>query len=182
MITTMEVLTVKTSDIRVHQVIDECADLSYLGEYTNKHPGYDELKRGSAFDRFPESGRDYREYQYFIPANTVEEHRKGLIALGYSKGDAEELARSYCKQDYKRYEALNRGDWQPIGIYATANVLCGSCGEVSKIQSYGLWGIESDSEETIEETTEEQIKDLKDELTKMGVTIIEDDDPVIVYE
>ena len=51
MITTMEVLTVNTSDIKVHQVIDECADLSYLGEYTNKHPGYDELKRGSAFDR-----------------------------------------------------------------------------------------------------------------------------------
>lgn len=137
----------KIDQIRIKVQLDEHPDTSYLGEYTDDYPGDYELQRGSAFDRKP--GRN--ELRYFVPANSVEDHRHGLSRMGYSRSQAEEMAREYCRQDYKRMEALNEGQWAFMGITAEARVsyAAGPNGHrrLEWLTSSGLWGIESDSDD-----------------------------------
>lgn len=62
--------------IEYEEEVDDCPDLSWLGEYTNEVPSSNDLKRGNAMDR-GKGNKLYGKYQYFIPANRVEYTRKG---------------------------------------------------------------------------------------------------------
>lgn len=71
------------------------------------------------------------------------------------------------EQDYKRAEALNRGDWCYLGVFAVAEVVIGET--CQRIRSGGLWGIESDSDSSyFAELRAEQLAELKEQLLALG--------------
>lgn len=150
----------------------------YLGEFKNDADSED-LKRGSAFRWKP---GDSRTLEYFIPAISVDEHKEGLRRLGYAKGVAETLARSYCRQAFTRAEGLDAGDWCYIGIMAKATVKTPvdhnpGCFRLETFTSGGLWGIESDSgSDHIGEIHQEELDDLKSHLEDFGVDLSNWDD------
>lgn len=162
----------KIDEIKIKAIPDECyGDISWLGEYTDEHPGAYALQRGSAFDRETGSSNYLR---YFIPANSVEDHRKGLSRLGYSRSQAEEMAREYCRQDYERIEALNRGEWHFIGIQVEARVSYGvepnGHRRLEWFTSSGLWGIESDSStDYLIEVANDEVSNLREHLNAFNI-------------
>lgn len=164
----------KIEEIVVEHIIDKCADVSYLGEYTDEYPGEDALHRGSAFDR-GHGERLTHEYQYFVCTISVEEHRQGLVKLGCSKGNAEEMARRYCRGDYERVESLSIGDWNFIGIQAKAVVsypIGNGSRRLEAFTSSGLWGIESDGgSDYIESVEREEIEGLRNHLSHFDVDL-----------
>jgi hypothetical protein len=85
------------------------------------------------------------------------------------KGETPEQVRQYVCRDYERMERLNRGDWCYIGIRAEAEILVPSAGIVQEITSGGLWGIESDSDESyFAEVEAEELADLRRHLAGIG--------------
>jgi hypothetical protein len=102
---------------------------------------------------------DHRSFQYFN--GPVENY----------KGETPENIRKYILQDYERMEGLNNGQWVYIGILAEAQVSIpsGTSAVESEITSGGLWGTESDSEESYLESIEkEELADLKTQLKALG--------------
>lgn len=166
----------KIESITIKQEIDECPEVSWIGEFTSDYQDSDDIKRGSVFEH--DKG-NHRTHDFFVPTISVSEHRKGLQEIGYSKGEAERLARSYCRSDYERILALERGDFCFIGITAEACVSypTGNNGDrrLEWLSSGGLWGIESDSGEYLNEIEQEQLSDLKNHLSEFGVDLTDFD-------
>jgi hypothetical protein len=133
----------------IEHMPDESPDLSYLGEYSNTPAAVhiDRKERG-------EQGRN--EYRYFN--------------LGH--GDAD-----YIEQDYKRYEAYNRGEWYCIGIQAVAVVSYPTGNGNRRLETFAssvLWGIESDSDKNhMGEVEREQLNELKSHLEAFNIPLPE---------
>lgn len=157
----------RIDEVKVEWKQDESPDLSFIGEYTNESDPYYIVAVGEHAGEFvvdlpeeaemPPHGNNYR---YFKP-----------YAGGEKLGSAE--YRSYGKQDYKRMADYNRDDWFMQGCVAKATVSY-PIGQGSRrlewFTSSGLWGIESDSEKDyLKETEDEQLEDLADHLSKLGV-------------
>lgn len=166
----MATIKTKIESIKIERIPDDNLDLSYLGEYTSKVPDKADINRNNAFLRV---NRGRNEYKYFIPANRVESTRRDLIRMGWNKQDAEVQARKQNRQDFERMEEFAAGDVSCMGIKAIANLLV-PLGENywihQSVESGGLWGIESDSnEEYIKEVAEEELSELREILG--GLTI-----------
>lgn len=96
-----------------------------------------------------------REYNYFKP-----------YAGGEPEGSGDYI--TYGKQDFKRMESLNNGNWCFIGIIAKAEIRTKN-GTSQTITSGGLWGIESDSGESeLDQVGKEQLEGLRQELKRLG--------------
>jgi hypothetical protein len=79
--------------------------------------------------------------------------------------------RMYQAQDKKRLEAYYNDEWHMTGVKAVAeiHIIKDNWTEVINVDSFGLWGIESDSgEEYIKEVAQEQIEDLSETLAELG--------------
>ena len=130
----------------VEHIPDDNTDLSHLGEYTNS-PGY----KNEAIDRKERGDMGKGEYRYFVPGMTGEET---------GNPDSPE-------QDYQRMENYNRGDWQMIGIRASAEIVVD--GVCQTITSGGLWGIESDSgADYFSEVGRDELGQLRGLLAELG--------------
>jgi hypothetical protein len=110
---------------------------------------------------------DPREYQYFNPSfNYVDKNGHAL-----PENTPEEVCK-YVRQDYERMESLNRGDWYFLGISAEAKISVPSgyqTGTLQTITSGGLWGIESDSEDSyLESIEQEELSELRSQLKALG--------------
>ena len=117
---------------------------------------------------------NHREYRYFNPSfNYVDKAGKPLPE------NTPEDVRKYVKQDYERMESLYAGNWSFIGIKAKAEIQIGSSRGVTSagnavyipqtIHSGGLWGIESDSEESyLRSVEQEELSDLRTQLYELG--------------
>jgi hypothetical protein len=105
-----------------------------------------------------------REYEFFNPSfNYVGSDGKIQDNL------TPEEVRKYTRQDYERMEAGNRGDWNMLGIRAEARVQLTKDGPWQEISSGGLWGIESDSDQSyIKEVKDEQLHELREQLKALG--------------
>ncbi len=142
--------------VHVCHPIDEDPDLSYLGEYSNTpDPRF-------CIDR-KERGRQERgTYRYFNPSKNYD-------------GEGMDELKKYTEQDYNRMEDYNRGGWCMEGVCAVAKVQLGST-LIQKLESGGLWGIESDSDRSFfQEMEEEQLDELRAELISVGFTPAEID-------
>jgi hypothetical protein len=87
------------------------------------------------------------------------------------KGETPEQIRKYVRCDYERMERLNRGDWCYVGIRAEAEILIptGDASLAQAITSGGLWGIESDSDESyFAEVGAEELAELRTQLSGIG--------------
>jgi len=134
-------ITNHIESIKIHHILDTDPDTSWMGKYSN-------TKEKWAIDRQVVNRRIGRnEYRYFIPANN--DNRM---------------------EDYKRMEALNRGDWYFIGIVAKAKVVIN--GIIQHLTSGGLWGIESDYANTdkkyLDQIESEQLTELSETLECIG--------------
>lgn len=105
--------------------------------------------------------------------NVVTGCRNGEICCCHGMTDAEKRTywlktmRENARKDYERMEAYNRGDWEYIGVRAYANVVVDGVNQ--SIASGGLWGIESDSEESyLRSVEQEQLRELRGILHELG--------------
>jgi hypothetical protein len=166
---------IRVDSIRIDFSPDTDPDLSYLGEYTDRPKVIDlgaALSRGEVIQ--VHNGSDHRRYRYWNPCNSVASHRRELEKKGYSKGVAEEIARSYVRNDYDRMQAYDRGDWQMQGCVAKAKVSYSlpQGRRIEHFQSGGLWGIESDSDGSyLLEVAKEELFDLKNHLEVFGIPL-----------
>ncbi len=135
----------RIKSIRIKHILDDSPDLSYLGEYT------DEYVRG-AINRKAIGDMDRNEYQYFIPY---------MRECGF--------------KSYQRYEQYNKGYWYSIGVVAIAEIEKRINNKVIsfEISSGGLWGIESDAEDYIEEIDQEELNNLRYQLSEIGLSMIQ---------
>ena len=146
--------------VRIERVTDSDGDSSYLGEFTNETSPGAIIREGKyvgsflsdlpADFEFPRGGR---EYHYFLPAMTGEE-----------TGNPDSP-----KQDWRRMEALNNGDWCYIGVIAKAEVWNPASQVCQTVRSGGLWGVESDSGDYLNEVAKEELAGLKSELEAIGL-------------
>ena len=153
----------KIESIKIKHMSDESPDLSWLGEYTDElYNGvivrrYDEFYENLDEDmEIPERGREFR---FFKPCAGDEKHG----TKEYYK---------YGMQDYKRAEDYNNGYFSLIGIQAEAVVSYPSGNGSRRLEwltSAGLWGIESDSGDYLDEVTKDELEDLKRHLEHFGV-------------
>lgn len=149
----------------IHQA-DDSPDTSTIGEYTDQCSDWAIERSSGQYVKFlpedfemPSAGREYR---FFEP-----------YAGGEERGT--KYYQTYGLQDFKRMEELQRGEWYYMGIYWIAEVsheIKGNPGSrrIQSFRSAGLWGIESDSDESyFKEVAEEQLADLKEHLEHFGV-------------
>lgn len=134
--------------VSVVRMVDDNPDLSWIGEYTS------ELQGEHCIDREKRGDMERGEYRYFVP--TISPEQSGNPAS--------------AEADYQRMERYNAGDWCMLGIKAVAEVvMTGSV--VQRVSSGGLWGVESDSEESyLQEVGDEELGTLREELESMGFT------------
>lgn len=131
--------------------VDECPDLSDLGEYSNEPAEH-------CIDRKECGDWRQREYRYFN--------------LGC--GDPE-----YLEQDYQRMKNYNQNNWCMLHCYMQANIVIGDT--LQTIRSGGLGGIESDSDDSyFAEIQEEEFQELKSILLELGFTEAEIDQHEVV--
>lgn len=96
--------------LKMSQTLDFALD--DLGSYSeNWAPG--------AIDRFKgKPGRhDRNRYRYFIPTYSYEERFENYHSMGYSKFDADVMARKAIKADFKRAEQYNNGELAEWDLY-----------------------------------------------------------------
>lgn len=133
--------------VRIETKTDPNADASYLGTYSNQRNNRWAIERKDSA---------HGEYHCFNPN-----------ANNYAGCTDEECAK-YCRQDYERAEALNRGEWQYVGISAKA-VVVSAGGVIQALRSGGLWGIESDSDsDYLAEVARDELANLRTELEAFG--------------
>jgi hypothetical protein len=153
--------------IKIERMEDSDPDTSYLGEYsaTKSEHGIDrkhsiDCPCNSFWEDSPECNCDEsgpysrKEYQFFNPAQD------------YRECEPEDQFLNTVR-DYERMESLQRGDWYYIGIRAQAEIVIdGTC---QTITSGGLWGIESDSDESyLKKIEQEELSELRSILHTMG--------------
>lgn len=142
----MKNTTIKINKIILKHSVDYDSDLSYLGNFSNT---------AGKFAIAHDGGRN--SYKYFNAEN-VENMKQ-------------------AKENYDRMMQYEKGAVVDFGIMAEAEISTSEDGNIwtiNHIKSGGLWGIESDSEESyIKQIEEEQLNDLKYILLQLGFT--EDD-------
>ena len=143
----------KVVKIEVKRIIDEDPDLSFLETTPEGHYGTD----GSNWGHVSEEDKQKVISQYGSIWNACIE---------------------YTKQDKKRLDDYNRGVWEMIGIRAVATIhipVNDNTVKIQTIDSGGLFGIESDSDDShIHEIWKDQIDEVKKYLRTLCVDSIDD--------
>ena len=159
----MEKPKIIIESIKVVARPDYNADASYLGDYTDTESDWAICRCCGEYlancDEDHELSFDRREVRFFKP-----------YSCGEKEGTAE--YQEYGKYDYERMERLNNGDWNYLGIQAVAIVKY-SIGQghfrLEEMTSGGLWGIESDSGEYLDEVMGTELGELKEHLEVFNV-------------
>jgi len=137
--------TVGKYTYHIFKELDEDADLSFLGEYSN-------TPAAVHIDREERGDMGRHEYRYF----------------NAGCGDPD-----YIEQDYKRYEDYNRGGWCMMGAVCEVSIKTKSNWAVDPIVARAsLWGIESDSgEDYFRQVAEELITEAKHDLKNLKAAL-----------
>lgn len=180
----------------IERQIDEQADTSFIGEYTDKKEAWVICRHCGEFVAIAEAQdkrADEIEWEIYdlemedeIDENKIDILKTELENLDlhncghwsreynyfkpYAGGEEEgsETYQKYGKQDFERMESLYNGNWCFIGIIAKAEIRTES-GTMQVIRSGGLWGIESDSEKSyLDEVGKDELENLRLELTALG--------------
>jgi len=156
---------------------EEYPDLSWLGEYTDKHQkgAIDRTKQykipGSGEVVSPSGRRS--GYRYIIsqhwphsPTNWehVDQKTQDTTIAHYGSLAAASLA--YALQDYLRLESYNQGDWCMLGVtVSTPSSPCPVCGH-REVVSRSLRGVESDSGGYIRQVVNELCQEVMAHITE----------------
>ncbi len=136
----------RIASIKLVREVDTDADVSWIGKYSDKKESTLSIDRQERGDML------HNELRYFTSTNAT------------NKKEAE--------QDYKRMESINSGSIWFYSIKAIAGIQTRegvSSWLYNKISSGGLWGLESDGEESdFREVEDGQLDDLKEVLLTLG--------------
>lgn len=133
--------------VRIRVYIDEHPQLDYLGEYTNE-PGPDDR----TIDRQARGDQGRGEHRYFVAPRWTEKWE-------------------HVEQNYERMESYGAG-WLCLGLRAVADLtvhLDNGKTLTTSVESGGIWGVESDSDEAIEQWSKEEFAEVRSELEELGV-------------
>ncbi len=159
----------RVDSIKIKHIFDEHPHTDWLGTWTNEADP-DDIKRHAVIRWKP---HDCSTMDFFVPGNSLDNHRRSLQKMGYSKGQAEQMARQYVREDYNRMKALDAGEFCFIGIQAEALVSYDEGQGNRRLEwftSGGLWGIESDSgPEYLADVERQELADLKQHLEKFNI-------------
>ena len=162
--------------VTVRSDVDEGADLSWLGEYSDDwRPGC--IDRWQGKSRWEVGGDLARQHRFWHWGQDAAEVLAWYREHGWSKQAAAEQVAKQKAEDCARCEAANRGDWYMMGVWAEAEVVLGSgAGVVQRLQSGGLWGVESDCGRAyLEEVVAKELAGLREELQAAGIRPAADD-------
>lgn len=141
-------MKVSRASFEMEKLDDTSPDLSWIGKFTDK------WEKNAI-----EHNGDRGTYKYFVPANTAEQ-----------TGSPDSV-----EQDHKRLASYGES-WSMIGIRATVVLeipMPGGDYQLQGIESSGLWGIESDSDEQyFKEVFAEQCAELVEMLTALGIEVV----------
>ena len=153
--------------IEIKRMDDPDPDTSWLGEYSNTRKSEFSIDRSE-----PDDSGDMRrgEYRYFNPGS-VEPFNPDASWISRETRDKRAFwEKTMCENarlDYERMESFTHGDWHFIGIRAEAEIVIDSV--IQRISSGGLWGTESDSDESyLKEIEQEELSGLRSILHEMG--------------
>jgi len=150
----------KAVKIEVKRIVDENPDLSFLETTPEYHYG--------------ENGSEWEHVSEDDIKKIIEKH-----------GSIWNACMEYAKQDRERLDAYNRGNWEMIGIKAVATIHIpvnnginngnDDTVKIQAIESGGLFGIESDSDDDyIQDIGREQIAEVKNHLRILCVEGVDD--------
>jgi hypothetical protein len=105
-------------------------ELDYLGKYS------DQWVEGAIDRAQGEAARTRGEYRYFIPADDRVTSRAWFTKAGYSRHEADCLAREQIQRAYKTMEELNSGDLYTAGLVCEVKIDGRVVGDDS------IWGLE----------------------------------------
>ena len=179
-------IVVSRSDFEKILEADESPDLSHLGQYSDAPAGwYLDRWMGDVYNdnrevyvRSAISGRpDRTQYRYFIfaqhlpydPEDWSHVSAKAKKKVIKEHGSLVEASLQYAIEDYKRYEAMNNGEWQPMLVGAKVEVEV--AGTTQVISSGVVGGVESDDEDNIGDIFTEQSIELEEILKAMGIFV-----------
>lgn len=157
----------KLLSVEVKSVQDTDADMSDYGIYSDTaEPWAIVVSEGEylavlqAKDMDYEPAQSSRQYTYFKPGETGEV-------------EGSEIYQQYGKVLFARAQDCDNGAWSHIGIQASATIKTESGSDiVQTIQAGGLWGIESDSENSyLVSTAREELDALLSELVALNVDV-----------
>lgn len=149
--------------IEVKRIEDTDPDTSYLGTF-DRLPWSD-------FAINPETCKeDFGRFEWFNP-QTIEPFNTDAKWISARTVDKEAFWRKVmlenATKDYERMKAFDRGEFGFIGIRVQAEIVVDSVCQT--ITSGGLWGIESDSDESyLKEVEQEELSSLRGILHEMG--------------
>lgn len=159
----------KINKITVYCVTDNDADVSYLD-------GSNHLPHNPANWNHVSDGNVVTAYNKAFGVKNSEFNRAALIR---------KLDELYAEQDKERLEHYGL-TWRCVGIYAQAEVsysIGNGSSRRESLKSAGLWGIESDSEQSyLKEVECEQLNELKEHLEVFSVDVSEFDRVQIEYK
>lgn len=149
--------------IEVKRMFDESPDTSWMGEFSNR------ADTQFAIDHQERTGSN-RVKQWFNPG-TVEDFDPNASWIPAEVTDKQhywhDTMTKNAKQDYARMCSLVNGDFEFISIVAKTEIVIGNI--CQNVTSGGLWGIESDSEESyLKEEEQNQLAELRGVLHELG--------------
>ena len=145
-------------DFKVVSKVDECPDISFIGEYTDTPDQWNIVADTGEFciDTTDFLLKKRSRLRFFKP-----------YAGGALPGTPE--YKKYAMQDFQRMQAYQNHDFCFIGIIAKAQIWNPITEIINVVHSGGIWGVESDSNKKYLETlANEQIDQLKTELSSLG--------------
>ncbi len=138
----------RVSSVQLVWAQDSFGEPDYLETTADSHYGQD----GSAWSHVPATDLERVKAQF---------------------GSIWDACIAYAKQDADRLSRFNRDEWWFEGCYAVAEILYESSPGVyrlDRLQSAGLWGIESDSGQDYRRSVElDELADLCSDLSKIGI-------------
>lgn len=152
----------KIEEIYIEAHIDTDPDTQFLGEYTTKENDWAICRACNGYLHDGDHSNcayDPRVCEYFLPCAGGEE-------------PGTEDYKKYGMQDYERMEAMERGEWNFIGIQARAIVsypTSQGSRRLETLTSSGVWGVESDATKHHKEIAEGELAELKHHLEQFNV-------------
>lgn len=169
----------KIDEVHVEAIIDDYPDLSWIGNYTDDlEPGVIVRSEEEFYEKLPcemerdVDGKFIGKGEPEIPP--VGRHYRGFKPYAGGEPIGTKNYYKYGMEDFKMIKRLEQGDFAFIGIIAKAVVsypIVDSSRRSETLTSGGLWGIASDDQVTCQETTREQLEDLKTHLERFNVDL-----------
>ena len=135
---------------------EKCADLLYLGYFTNQDPGQEAIDAGEAFEHKP---NDPSTLDFFIPCDV------GMTAMAMG---GQHCVKGILKENYERMLAHEAGEWYMTQIYLEIGIEIG--GTVQKIVSDTSHNVPSDCD-CLGEYAEDMLDELAPVLTELGFSV-----------